>query len=92
VVFGFLAVCLEGLDGSVAAMIPVLVLMDDAPASFHECGPPPASERGSSSGSGSPRAEHEVLVGAPLGAIVIDHEVTRSWCEPIRRLEAVEHR
>jgi hypothetical protein len=67
-------------------------LADDAPASFHECGPPPASERGSSSGSGSPRAEHEVLAGSPLGAIAIDHEAARSSCEPSRRLEAVKRR
>jgi hypothetical protein len=92
VVFALLAACLEGLDCNVTRMIPVFVLMDDAPASFDECRPPPASERGSSSGLGSPRAEHEVLAGSPHGAIVIDHEAARSWCEPIRRLEAVKRR
>jgi hypothetical protein len=51
------------------------------------CSPiPPASERGSSSGEGSPRAERELLAGSPLGASLNDRDTARSCCEPSRDL------
>jgi hypothetical protein len=58
----------------VVVLLMVLLLMllasflaNDAAASFDERRLPTASERGSSSGEGSPWAEQEVLAGSPAG-------------------------
>jgi len=74
------------LDGASDELLLPSINANGAVAAF-ACSPiPPASERGSSSGEGSPRAERELLAGSPFGASLNDRDTARSFCEPSRDL------